>query len=312
MPSSARMRCDDALMAGLSLTIAGLHRMFGPEVDHYLDVARVADEVGMAQIVLADHVVMGEHPEHYPYGEFAFGLDEPWLEPLTLLTAMAGVTDRVRLATGILISPLRTPASLAKTVATLDVISGGRVDLGVGVGWQREEYEAAGVPWDERWARLDDGVRACRALWSTFPASFEGKTVAFEGIYCSPQPVQERLPVWLGAKASERNIDRIADWGDGWMPIEARTSREELLDGIARLRAAFALAGRAPEAVQARAGLPVVRGDDGIDLPATRAAALDLADAGVTHFSVNLRRSVASADDARDFLEGLAEGLLPL
>jgi len=293
----------------LSLTIAGLHRTFGPELSHYLDLAQAADEVGIDQIVLADHVVMGRNTDAYPYGEFAFAPDEPWADPLALLTAIAAVTSRVRLATGILITPLRTPASLAKSVATLDALSGGRVDLGVGVGWQREEYAVAGVPWEERWGRLDDGLRACRALWSDSPASFASPSVSFEEIWCEPRPAQRRLPLWLGAKATEKNCARVADWGDGWMPLEARTGSEELFDGIARLRAAFTAAGRAEDELLVRAGMPFVRGDDGFDFPATREAALRLADAGVTHFSVNLRRSVASASDARAFLEQLAEGL---
>lgn len=299
-------------MAAISLTIAGFHRTFGPELQHYVDVARVADEVGIDQVVLADHVVMSRNTDRYPYGQFAFEPDEPWAEPLTLLTAIAAVTRRIRLGTGILITPLRTPASLAKTVATLDALSGGRVDLGVGTGWQREEYDAAGVPWDERWQRLDDGLRACRALWSSSPASFEGPTVAFTDLWCEPRPVQERLPLWLGAKATARNCARVADWGDGWMPLEARTGSDELFDGIAALRSAFEAAGRSPDELLVRAGMPFVRSDDGFDLPATRDAALRLRDAGVTHLSVNLRRSIASADDARAFLEQLAEGLLPL
>lgn len=293
----------------LSLTIAGLHRTFGPELGHYLDVAKAADEVGIDQVVLADHVVMGPNTDAYPYGEFAFAPDEPWADPLALLTAIATVTSRVRLATGILITPLRTPASLAKSVATLDALSGGRVDLGVGVGWQREEYAVAGVPWAERWGRLDDGLRACRALWSDVPASFSSPSVTFEEIWCEPRPAQDRLPLWLGAKATEKNCARVADWGDGWMPLEARTGSDELFDGIARLRAAFAAAGRSPDELLVRAGMPFVRGDEGFDFPATREAALRLADAGVTHFSVNLRRSIASAADARAFLEQLAEGL---
>ena len=293
----------------LSLTIAGLHRTFGPELGHYLDVAKAADEVGIDQVVLADHVVMGPNTDAYPYGEFAFAPDEPWADPLALLTAIATVTSRVRLATGILITPLRTPASLAKSVATLDALSGGRVDLGVGVGWQREEYAVAGVPWAERWGRLDDGLRACRALWSDVPASFSSPSVTFEEIWCEPRPAQDRLPLWLGAKATEKNCARVADWGDGWMPLEARTGSDELFDGIARLRAAFAAAGRSPDELLVRAGMPFVRGDEGFDFPATREAALRLADAGVTHFSVNLRRSIASAGDARAFLEQLAEGL---
>lgn len=293
----------------LSLTIAGLHRTFGPELGHYLDLAKAADEVGIDQVVLADHVVMGPNTDAYPYGEFAFAPDEPWADPLAMLTAIAAVTSRVRLATGILITPLRTPASLAKSVATLDALSGGRVDLGVGVGWQREEYAVAGVPWAERWGRLDDGLRACRALWSDVPASFSSPSVTFEEIWCEPRPAQDRLPLWLGAKATEKNCARVADWGDGWMPLEARTGSDELFDGIARLRAAFAAAGRSPDELLVRAGMPFVRGDEGFDFPATREAALRLADAGVTHFSVNLRRSIASAADARAFLEQLAEGL---
>ncbi len=298
--------------AGLSLTIAGLHRTFGPEPSHYLDVARTAEEVGVEQVVLADHVVMGDHTEHYPYGEFAFAPDEPWPEPLTLLAAIAAVTERVRLATGILIAPLRTPASLAKAVATLDALAGGRVDLGVGVGWQREEYEACGVPFAERWARLDDGMRACRALWSSDPAAVEGTTVAFRDIHSWPRPAQERLPILLGAKATDRNVARMTEWGDGWMPIEALTTRAELLDGLARLRQAYAAAGRDPSELRVRAGLPLVRGDEGLDLPATREAALELVEAGVTLFSVSLRRNVADAGAARQFLERLATGLLPL
>jgi probable F420-dependent oxidoreductase len=299
-------------MAGLSLTLSGFHRTFGPELDHYVEVAKVADDVGIDQLVLADHVVMGRNTDRYPYGEFPFAPDEPWPEPLTLLTAIAAATSSIRLGTGILITPLRTPSSLAKTVATLDTLSGGRVDLGVGTGWQREEYDAAGVPWDERWSRLDDGLRACRALWSDAPASFASPSVTFTDIWCSPQPAQARLPVWLGAKATAKNCARVADWGDGWMPLEARTSSDELFAGIEALRAAFAEAGRAPDELLVRAGTPFVRGDDGFDFPATREAALRLRDAGVTHFSVNLRRSIASAADARAFLEQLAEGLLPL
>ncbi len=299
-------------MGGLSLTLSGFHRTFGPELSHYIEVARVADEVGIEQLVLADHVVMGRNTDAYPYGEFPFAPEEPWPEPLTLLTAIATATSRIRLGTGILITPLRTPASLAKSVATLDALSGGRVDLGVGTGWQREEYDTAGVPWADRWSRLDDGLRACRALWTDGPASFSSPSVTFTDIWCRPQPAQERLPVWLGAKATAKNCARVADWGDGWMPLEAKTGPDELQAGIARLRQAFTDAGRSPEELLVRSGVPFVRGDDGFDLPATRDAALRLRDQGVTHFSVNLRRSIASADDARAFLEQLAEGLLPL
>ena len=283
-------------MAGLSLTISGLHRTFGPEPAHYLDVARAAEDAGFAQVVLADHVVMGERTDRYPYGEFPMDPSEPWNEPLTILAAIAASTSRVRLGTGILIAPLRSPALLAKIVATLDSLSGGRVDLGVGVGWQREEYEAVGVPFGDRWDLLDDGLRRCRRLWA-----------GEDEVVCEPRPVQDRLPVWLGAKCTEENARRVADWGDGWMPLEATTGADDLRDGIARLQQAFVDAGRDPNDLLVRAGLPVVRADPGIDWTATMSGATALSGEGVTHFSVNLRRSVASAGEAADWLGTIGE-----
>src|SRR4051812_14877861 len=103
-------------------------------------MAREADKAGIDRIVVVDHVVMGPHTEAYSWGKFPTPPDSPWLEPLTCLAVIAGATSRVRLGTGILIAPLRSGAVLAKTAATLDVLSGGRLDLGVGTGWQKEEY----------------------------------------------------------------------------------------------------------------------------------------------------------------------------
>jgi alkanesulfonate monooxygenase SsuD/methylene tetrahydromethanopterin reductase-like flavin-dependent oxidoreductase (luciferase family) len=110
-----------------------------------LDLARAAEDAGVERIIVVDHVVMGEHTENYQWGKFPVPPEAPWLEPLAVLSAMAAVTTQVRLATGILIAPLRPAAFLAKQVATLDQLSHGRVDLGVGTGWQREEYDAEGI-----------------------------------------------------------------------------------------------------------------------------------------------------------------------
>ena len=183
----------------LAVLVSGLHALFGPDLRSFVEVARIADEAGVDQVVLPDHVVMGARTDRYPYGTFPYDADAPWIEPLTTLAAMASATTRVRLGTGILIAPLRPAVLLAKTIATLDVLSGGRVDLGVGVGWQREEYEALGVPFAGRWQRLDDTLGACRALWQDAPASFSSPTVAFDDIWCAPRPVQARVPVWFGA-----------------------------------------------------------------------------------------------------------------
>ena len=142
----------------LTIGLANYGSTYAPDAwHHFLDLARAAEDAGVDRIVVVDHVVMGPHTDKYVWGKFPVPPDAPWFEPITMLTAIAAVTERVRLATGILIVPLRPAAFLAKQIATLDQLSNGRVDLGVGTGWQREEYDAAGVPWDERWQRLDDG-----------------------------------------------------------------------------------------------------------------------------------------------------------
>src|SRR5512143_374692 len=115
-----------------------------------LELAQAAEAAGVDRIVVPDHVAMGTHTEEYSWGRFPVPPEAPWVEPLTVLSAIAAVTDRLRLATGILIAPLRPAALLAKTVATLDVLSNGRVDLGVGTGWQREEFDAVGRRFEDR------------------------------------------------------------------------------------------------------------------------------------------------------------------
>jgi len=290
---------------GLSLTISGLHRTLGDDPRRYVEVARIAEDVGFAQVVLADHVVMGERTDRYPYGSFPFEPDEPWLEPLTMLAAIATATSTIRLGTGILIAPLRGATLLAKTVATLDALSGGRVDLGVGVGWQPEEFEAAGLPFERRWSRLEDTLGACRALWAVDgPASFSAETVRFEQVWCRPRPVQARLPVWFGANATERTAARIAALGDGWMPLAA-TSPEEIGAGVGAIADAYRAVGRDPAGLLVRTGLPIIRGTEGIDLDASMAEVAPLLEAGVTSFSVNLRR-MTTPEDARPWLESVA------
>src|SRR5262245_64884473 len=108
---------------------------------------------------------MSEHVEAYEWGPFPFPIEVPWLEPLSVLAAIAGATRRVRLATGILVAPLRPAVLLAKTAASLDVLSQGRLELGVGVGWQREEFEAEGLDFAARGELLTETLAACRVLW---------------------------------------------------------------------------------------------------------------------------------------------------
>jgi probable F420-dependent oxidoreductase len=250
--------------------------------------ARVADEVGVDRVVVVDHVVMGEHVEAYDGGTFPTPPDGLWPEPMTLLTAIAATTQRVRLATGILIAPLRRPATLAKTAATLDVVSGGRLELGVGVGWQREEYEANGVPFEDRGDALDRTLEVCRRLWQPGPASYDdgdGRDgLAFERIWCEPRPVQPGgVPLWISGRIHARTLRRIARYGDGWIPWGEY--RREIVPGIRRAHEALAEAGRDPAGFGVRGGLRLVVGGNGeVDAEQTVAPAPELVAAGVTDF----------------------------
>ena len=291
----------------VSVTISGFTRLFDNDLSKVLDTARVIDDSGAHQLVLADHVVMGPRTDRYPFGTFPYGAEEPWPEPITLLAAVAAVTARVRLGTGILITPLRPAALLAKTIATLDQISGGRVDLGVGTGWQREEYTANNIAWADRWRLLDDGLRACAALWTQSPpVEFASPTVNFGPTWCLPQPVQQvpgtGVPLWYGVAAEGPHIDRIAELGTGWLPIHT-TPPEELRAGITALRAAVAAAGRDPNAFEVRAGAKIVANADGsVDIGATTEANRWLSDAGVTSASVGTGRQVSDPAGLERFL----------
>jgi probable F420-dependent oxidoreductase len=264
------------------LGVLGLEKLYRGDAAGLLELVRIADRMGVDQVAVADHVAMGDNLAAYPYGPFQGTSDMPWLEPVVQLAAFAAVTARIRLGSGIVIAPLRPAAILAKQVATLDVMSGGRVDLGVGVGWQREEYDACGVPWTGRFALLEEQVRACRLLWREAPASFAGKYVNFQRIWSRPFPIQGRgLPVWFGLAPSGRNLERLAELADGWLPMER--DPERLAGPIADVRRAMAARGRDPGSLAVRATYRVLRGADGRpDLAATLAQTRDYAAAGVT------------------------------
>ena len=240
---------------------------------------------------------MGPHLEKYPYGPFPLPLEEPWPEPLTVLAAMAGASTRVRLGTGVLITPLRPAALLAKTLATLDVLSRGRLDVGVGTGWQREEYAAEGLDFDERWQRFDDGLRACRVLWREAPAAFESPSVSFREIWCLPRPLQAGgPPLWFGVALGPRNLARIAELGAGWMPMDSRP--DALRAGIAKLRGAFRAAGRSFDGFGVRAHVEYVRrADKSLDLDATLASIPSRIEAGATSISLALAQLVRHRDE---------------
>lgn len=291
----------------ISVTVSGLSRLFGDDLASVLDVGRIAEATGVDQLVLADHLAIGPSTDRYPFApRFPYGPEEPWLEPLTTLAALAAVTQRVRLGTGILIAPLRPALVVAKTAATLDVLSRGRLDLGVGAGWQPEEFTDPAVPFEDRVARLEDTVAACRVLWEGEPpVSFTSPTVSFTDVWCEPRPVQSRIPVLFGGGPTRTTARRIATGGDGWLPVGVMGD-DELRRGIDLVRDAFRAVGRDPVTVQVRAGLAVIRDADGrVDMSATVARVPALADLGVTTVSVALGRFLESRHDIEPFLRAL-------
>ena len=216
-----------------------------------LYVARVADELGFHSIHFGDHLVIGPDTDRYPYGEFRHEPDVPWPDPITTLASVAAVTTRLRLGTSVLLLPMRNAISVAKSVATLDALSGGRVDLGVGVGWQAADFAAAGVPWNERHDRFDESIRACRAIWGEQPVSFSGRWIELDQVYVFPRPVQDRLPLMYGVAMTEANAEHIAAWGDGWCPVGL--SNDQLASGIDLLRRTCESRGRDPDSMTIRA-----------------------------------------------------------
>lgn len=269
-------------MTKVAIGVYGLQQWFDGDFAAVVDVAKRADEKGIDQISITDHVVMGEHTENYPYGPFPAPLDYPWYEPVTFLAAVAGATRNIRLSAGILIAPLRPAVLLAKQLATLDVMSRGRVEMGIGLGWQKEEYDASGVPWEGRYKRLEEQVRVCKLLWSEAPATFHGETVTLDKIHQFPRPVQAGgVPLWFGIAPTEKNFARIAELGHGWIPMEQRP--EKLAPCISDLRAAFKAQGRDPATLAVRAMPRAVFKSDGTpDLEGTLANVPPLLEVGAT------------------------------
>lgn len=259
----------------------GLEGICGGDMGAAIGAIKLAEACGIDQVSVTDHVVMGSNTDKYPYGEFPSPPEAPWYEPHTVLSAIAGATQHIKLSAGVIISPLRSAVLFAKQMATLDVISGGRVQMGVGSGWQREEFEASGVDYDNRYQILEDQIRACRALWTQESVSLKLETVKLDNIYCHPHPQQVRLPIWFGLKPLPKNARRIAELGDGWIPIVQDPA--EIARGVEVLHRAFTDVGRKPEELAVRAMPSVVFTAGGVpDLEATLAGAQAYIDAGAT------------------------------
>lgn len=218
-------------------------------------LAQAADEAGFESLWTVEHtVVPGGYGSTYPYadgGKMAGGNDAiPLPDPLIWMSYVAAATRRVKLATGIMILPQHNPVVVAKQVATLDHLSGGRVMLGIGVGWLKEEFDALGVPFEDRGRRTDEYIAVLRELWGSEKPSFSGEFVRFKEAYCRPQPKHGQVPIIVGGHSppAARRAGRL---GDGFFP--ARGAPKELFD---LARSAARDAGRDPAALEITVSLP--------------------------------------------------------
>lgn len=280
-----------------------------------LEMARLFDRVGVDRLVVSDHVVFGERLDEYGRPEVGgqqggrqpTGPDGHWLEPLTTLSVIAGTTERVRLGTGILLAALRRPVVLAKATATLDVLSGGRLDLGVGVGWQREEYQAAGLDFDGRGRLLDHALEVCTALWTEPTARYRSPELNFERIHMMPKPTAPGgVPIWVSGRVNARVVDRLCRFGLRWIPWGDDAAALE--HSIPAMRARIAATGLAPDGLQVVANLATFTTDDGtIDIERTLAPVSALVAVGATDFLARLRRrepDAATEAGLRDLVAG--------
>ena len=236
-------------------------------------VAAAAERSGFATLWVGEHVVMVDDVEsHYPYsddGKIAISPQVDWLDPLITLSFAAAATNRIGLATGVLLLPERNPVITAKQAASLDRLTGGRLSLGVGVGWSREEYDALGVPFEGRGRRLAEYVAAMRTVWRDDVASFDGEFVSFDRIRVNPKPHGRSIPIVLGGN-SDAALRHVAQWGDGWYGFNL-ADVEEAASRAATLRSLCREAGRDPTELRLAVSL-----QDPVPADAVR-----LADAGI-------------------------------
>ena len=182
--------------------------------------AEAAERVGVATLWVGEHVVLFDRQDSkYPYspgGEFPLPGGADWLDPFITLTFAAAMTKKIRLATGICLVPEHNPVVLAKEVASLDRLAGGRFALGVGIGWSAEEFAALGIPFERRAQRTREYIEVMQRLWSDDVSSFHGQFVNFDGARCFPKPARgKKLPIIFGGESIPA-LRRTADIGNGW------------------------------------------------------------------------------------------------
>jgi probable F420-dependent oxidoreductase len=248
------------------------------------ELAARAEELGFAELFLGEHVVLfDDFSDQYQGtddGKPFFPSTSPLPDPLVAHAFIAARTERIRLGTGVMLLPQRNPVYTAKHAATLDWLSGGRVDLGVGIGWSTQEFEACNVPWDRRAARAEEYIEVIRTLWTQEISEFTGSYYSLPACRQYPKPVQRpHPPIWIGGW-TDAALDRTARIGDGWYGFDLPF--EQVEERVARLRASCTEHGRS------FAQLSISMGGYGIQ-PRDRRELDAYARAGVGQFAFTLQ-----------------------
>jgi len=249
------------------LTHGNIGRFSDPQ--SAIELAQAAERVGFDSLWTVEHVILPTkyeplYPET-PDGKFPFDVTESIADPLVWMAFVAASTERIKLGTAILIVPQRNPLLMAKEAATLDRLSGGRLVLGVGAGWLREEFDALGVDFDSRGARLTESIEAMRALWAGGPASFSGTFTSFDSVISHPRPVQPTIPVHVGGFTVPAAV-RAGRMGEGFFP-GGYDERERLAMLVQRARQEAEDAGRDPDELEITARWTKKAGDlDDLDM----------------------------------------------
>ncbi len=254
--------------------------------DAVIRLAKAIEYIGYDQLDMFDHVVMGYPTERRPAPRYPAKM--PILEALMTLSFVAAATSRIGLGTEVLVLPQRHPTLVAKQISTLDTLSGGRVRLGVGVGWQAAEYEALGEAFNERGARMDEAIALLKAFWRDERVDFDGRFYRIEAIAMEPKPPRgDALPIWVGG-ASERALRRVGELGNGWLATGMHDA-VAVKHAVSRIRHYAERAGRNPD----RIGLQMM-----LDVPPTT-------DAGRSFYQ-DLDRVAARAVELRELGFGWA------
>lgn len=288
---------------------------YGGDPRQVFDHFRLADRKGFDGVMLPEHILFSpEEIKDYPYGKTASYQDEqveeeqmfdeftPFFETISHLSAIAAITEHMTLSTAIMLAPLRPATLLAKQLATLDHLSGGRVQIGYGTGWVEIDYTAQGLDFKKRRGHMVEVAEACREIWTSAPATYHGEHINFDDVYALPFPVQKGgIPQLFGLGTSDRNVERIARVADGWCPL--LVSPEEVKETLAKIKARMAELDRDSSDFIVRLHANPIERDGRANFDATVAAIPEMLEAGATDISIATMDFCASPDEFEDFVD---------